>query len=106
MPDDPRSNNPVKLKKPFRLNEECLWYVKTECFRAIEMFMDHLDFELKPWDIEDPETGKKEIYIQDKNILRKMYKLKSIYEKQKQPQQPNPNNWNFGSVPPHLLKKS
>lgn len=106
MPYDPRGPNPVKLKKPFRLNEECLWYVKTQCFRAIEMFMDHLDFDMKPWDIEDPETGKREIYVQDKNILRKMYKLKNIYEKQKQPQQPNSNNWNFGSVPPHLLKKS
>ena len=69
--------------------------------------MDHLDFELKPWDIEDPETGKREIYVEDKNILRKMYKLKNIYEKQKNPNptQPNSNNWNFGSVPPHLLGK-
>ncbi len=69
------------------------------------MFMDHLDFDMKPWDIEDPETGNKEIYIQDKNILRRMYKLKSIYEKQKTQTQPNSNNWNFGSVPPQLLKK-
>lgn len=71
------------------------------------MFMDHLDFELKPWDVEDPETEKKEIYIEDKNILRRMYKLKNLYEKQKQPaqHQPNSNNWNFGSVPAHLLKK-
>jgi hypothetical protein len=32
------------------------------------MFMDHLDFDMKPWDVEDPETGKKEIYVEDKNI--------------------------------------
>lgn len=72
------------------------------------MFMDHLDFNLKPWDIEDPITGKREIYIEDKNMLRKMYKLKNTFEKQaKQEQQrrPNSNNWNFGSVPPQLLKK-
>ncbi len=68
------------------------------------MFVDHLDFGMKPWDIEDPETGKREIYVEDKNILRKMYKLKNIYEKQVK-QQPNSNNWNFGSVPAHLLKK-
>jgi len=69
------------------------------------MFMDHIDFDLKPWDVEDPETGKKEIYIQDKNILRKMYKLKHIYENQQQSPKPNSNNWNFGSIPAHLLKK-
>ena len=74
--------------------------------------MDHLDFELKPWDVEDPETGKKEIYIQDKNILRKMYKLKHIYENQQRPKEqqqssfkPNSNNWNFGSIPKQLLEK-
>ena len=43
--------------------------------------MDHIDFDMKPWDIEDPKTGKREIYVQDKNILRKMYKLKKIYDK-------------------------
>lgn len=70
------------------------------------MFMYHLDFDMKAGGIEDPETGKKEIYIQDKKILRKMYKLKNIYEEQKQSTaQPNSNNWNFGSVPPQLLKK-
>ena len=54
------------------------------CFDAIEMFMDHIDFELKPWDTEDPETGKTGVvYVEDKNVLRKMYKLKNIYEKQK-----------------------
>ena len=71
--------------------------------------MDHLDFDIKPWDIEDPETGKKEIYIEQKNILRKMYRLKHLYENQKQQahtnQQPNSNNWNFGSAPAQLLKK-
>ena len=71
--------------------------------------MDYLDFDMKPWDIEDPETGRKEIYIEDKNILRKMYKLKHMYENQQQRQsqqlQINSNNWNFGSVPPQLLKK-
>ena len=74
------------------------------------MFMDHLNFDMKPWGIEDPETGKREIYIEDKNILRKMYKLKNISEKQRSTQeeqklQVNSNNWNFGSVPPSLLKK-
>lgn len=68
------------------------------------MFMDQIDFDMKPWDIEDPETGKREIYVEDKNILRKMYKLKNIYEKQRT-QQPNSNNWNFGSIPPELLGK-
>ena len=114
MPDDPNSTNPVKLKKPFRLNDECLWYVREQLFRAIEMFMDHLDFEIKPWDTEDPITGKTGVvYVEDKNILRKMYKLKNIYENQQRaaqsPQQilrPNPNNWNFGSVPPELLGKT
>ena len=76
MPDDPNGPNPIKLKKPFRLNYECLWYVREHLFGAIEMFMDHIDFVMKPWDIEDPETGKREIYIEDKNILRKMYRLK------------------------------
>ena len=47
--------------------------------------MDHLDFGMKPWDIEDPITGKREIFIEDKNILRKMYKLKHLYEKQRAP---------------------
>ena len=37
------------------------------------MFMDHRDVGMKPWDIEDLETGKREICIEDKNILRKMY---------------------------------
>ncbi len=41
------------------------------CFEAIEKFMDHVDFELKPWGVEDHETGKKEIYMEHKNILRK-----------------------------------
>ena len=57
----PHAHNPVKLKKPFRLNPECYWHVKKQLFEAIEMFMDHIDFELKPWDVEFPETGKKEI---------------------------------------------
>ena len=69
------------------------------------MFMDHLAFDMKPWDIEDPITGKREIYVEDKNILRKMYKLKNLFEKQakQQEQRPNSNNWNFGSLPPGLL---
>jgi len=72
------------------------------------MFKDHLDFEFKPWNLEDSEHGKKEIYIENKNILQKMYKLKNIYEKQRgaTPQQPNSNNWNDGSFLAHLLKKS
>lgn len=108
MPDDPNGPNPVKLKRPFRLNDECLWYVRSELFRAIDMFMDHLDFDMKPWDIEDPITGRREIYIEDKNILRKMYKLKNTFEKQKITEQkrPSSNNWNFGSPPPQLLKKN
>lgn len=110
MPDDPNGPNPIKLKKPFRLNYECLWYVREQLFKAIDMFMDHIDFDMKPWDIEDPETGKREIYIEDKNILRKMYRLKNLQEKQKAPTptnqlQPNSNNWNFGSMPPSVLKK-
>jgi hypothetical protein len=109
MPGDPNDPNPVKLKKPFKLNIECLWYVRSEMFRYIEMFMDHLDFGLLPWEIDDPETpGKKApMYVQDLNMLRKMYKLKNIYEKMKHQstQQPNPNNWNFGSPPPQLMKK-
>jgi hypothetical protein len=108
--DDQWGPNPIKLKNPFRLNPECYWYVKSEIFRYIEMFMDHIDFDLKPWDIEDPETGQKEIYIQDKNVLRKMYKLKHIYENQQRQQSQNQqrlnsNNWNFGSIPKQLLKK-
>jgi hypothetical protein len=108
MPDDPNGPNPVKLSKPFRLNDECLWYVREQLFRAIDMFMDHIDFDMKPWDIEDPVTGKREIYIEDKNILRRMYKLKNLAEKQAATQQPsklniNSNNWNFGSPPPGLL---
>ncbi|WP_458718832.1 hypothetical protein [Candidatus Nitrosocosmicus sp. R] len=73
--------------------------------------MDHIDFGMKPRDIEDPETGKREIYVEDKNNLRKMYKLKHMAEKQthQQKQQqifkPNSDNWNFGSPPPSLLKK-
>ena len=43
----------MKLKKPFSLNDECLWYIR-ELFRTVEMFMDRLDFDMKPWDIEDP----------------------------------------------------
>jgi len=84
------------------------WHVKTEFFQAIEMFMDHIDFGLLPWDTEDFESGKKEIYVQDKNVLRKMYKLKHLYENQQRQEtsKPNSNNWNFGSVPPQLLKKS
>ncbi len=47
--------------------------------------MDHLDFELLPWEHEDPETGKKkEITIYDQYILRKMYKHKHFFDKQKQ----------------------
>lgn len=107
MPDDPNGPNPVKLKKPFRLNEDCLWYVKREIFRYIEMFMDHLDFGLYPWDTNNIESGEKgEIYVQDINVLRKMYKLKHLYENQQRKssqQQPNSNNWNFGSIPSHLL---
>ncbi len=105
IPDDPRGPNPLKLKKPFRLDNRGLCYVRGELFKAVEMLMDHLDRDMKPWDIEDPKTGKREIYVEDKNILRKMYKLKQIYEKQRE-LQPNSNNWNFGSVPPQLLEKS
>ena len=39
------------------------------------MFMSHIGFDKSPWDIEDPETGKHEIYAEDKNILRKMQAL-------------------------------
>jgi len=111
LSDDPNGPNPVKLKKPIRLKEECSWYVRLELFLPIEVFMDHLDFDTRPWDIEDPETGKREIYVEDKNILRKMYKLKNIYENhQRQQEQKSPginsNNWNFGSIPKQLLKKS
>jgi len=31
------------------------------------MFKDHLDFEFKPWNLEDSEHGKKEIYFETKN---------------------------------------
>lgn len=108
MPDDPKGPNPVKLKKPFKLNGECYWHVKTELFKYIEMFMDHLDFEMFPWDVDDPEdpTKKYPMYVQDMNVIRKMYKLKHLYEQQKIPNQPNSNNWNFGSPPPQLMKKS
>ena len=69
--------------------------------------MDQLDFDIKPWDIKDPQTGKKgQVYVQDIHVLRKLYKLKKIFGKQKSPHQPHSNNWNFGSIPPHLLKKS
>lgn len=108
MPGDPNGLDPVKLSKPFRLNDECLWYVREQCFRAIQIFMDHIDFGIYPWDIEDPETGKTgTMYVEDMNIIRKMYKLKNIFENQRQQQsktlQPNSNNWNFGSLPPGLL---
>ena len=77
-------------------------------FDVLDMFMHQIDLDVKGWNIEDLETGENEIYIQDKNILRKMYKLKNIYEKQRgaTPQQPNSNNWNDGSFLAHLLKKS
>ena len=73
--------------------------------------MDHLDFQLKHWDTEDPITGKTGVmYVEDKNLLRKMYKLKNIYENQQrastQIPRPNSNNWNLGSVPPELLGKT
>ena len=46
------------------------------------MFMDHLDFELLPWDVENSETGKKmPMYIQDMHMLRKMYKSENISER-------------------------
>ena len=85
MPEDPRGPNPIKLKKPFKLNPECLWNVKKEMAYAVEIFMDHLDFNLLPWDQEDPETGKKkEITVYDQNIIRKMYKLKHMFDKMNQ----------------------
>ncbi len=70
------------------------------------MLTDHLDFDYEPSDIENTGTGKKEIYFEDKNILRKMYKLKHLYDNQQRTtqQQPNSNNWNFGSVRSQLLK--
>ena len=77
-------------------------------FDVLDMFMHQIDLDVKGWNIEDLETGENEIYIQDKNILRKMYKLKNLFEKQRttqQQQRPNSNNWNFGSVPASLLKK-
>ena len=42
--------------------------------KAIEMFMDHLDFAMKPWEIDDPETGKRDIYVENKIILSKRYR--------------------------------
>jgi hypothetical protein len=40
------------------------------------MYMDHTDFDMKPWDVDDPEPGRKNpMLVQDINILRKMYKL-------------------------------
>ena len=103
MSDDHRAPNPVQLKKLFTSMKNV--YDIKKCFDAIDTFMDHLDFDMKPWDIEDPVTRKSEIYIEDKNILRKVYKLKNIYKKQRTPR-PNPQNWNFGSVPPQLQKQS
>jgi len=32
---------------------------------AMGMLMDHIDFDLKPWDIEDSKTGKREIKVED-----------------------------------------
>lgn len=72
---------------------------------TIEMFMDHIDFDMKPWDIEDPETDRREFFVKDKNILGNMYELKNLYEKQQAPPQPHSYKWNFGSVPSNLLKK-
>ena len=70
------------------------------------MFIEALDFSLYPWDTPDPETGNKEIYIIGQTILRKMYKLKHLYEQQSQTPQPNSNNWNYGSpVPSQLMGK-
>ena len=69
--------------------------------------MDHYDFELKPWDVDDPENPgqKAQMLVQDINMLRKMYRLKNLYEKQNIPQQPtNSNNWNFGSPPPPPIR--
>lgn len=106
--------NPVKLKKPFRLNGECYGYVKSELFRYIEMFMDHLEFELFPWQVDDPEEpgGKRPMYVQDMNMIRRMYKLNRQYEPERNQKQStkdisqiNSNNWNFGSKPPPQLMK-
>jgi hypothetical protein len=69
------------------------------------MFVEHLDFCLYRWDAPDPETGNKgEIYVIDQTIEKNVSAKTYLYEQQ-QPQ-PNSNNWNFGSVPPSLLKKS
>lgn len=82
---EPGPRKDKRLQKPFRVysenEQELIMYVKGQVMRAIDMFLDDLDFGLKPWHIEDPETGKKEVYIEDQNILRKMYKLKSLYGK-------------------------
>jgi len=42
------------------------------------VFIEHIDFDMKPWEIEDLEAGKREIYVEAKNILRKRYKLKKF----------------------------
>ena len=81
MSDDHRAPNPVQLKKLFTSMKNV--YDIKKCFDAIDTFMDHLDFDMKPWDIENLDTGNREIYVQDKTILSKRYKLKNIYEKQR-----------------------
>jgi hypothetical protein len=54
-----------------------LWYVRGELFKAVEMFMDYFDLDMKPRDIEDSKLVSL-IYIGDKYTLRKIYKLKNL----------------------------
>jgi hypothetical protein len=51
------------------------------------MFMHQYDFELTPMYIDDPEDPSKKapMLVHDINILRKMYRLKNLYENQKIP---------------------
>jgi hypothetical protein len=80
MPDDPKSGNPVKLSKPYRVNDECLADIKAETIRAINIFADHQDFQINPWDYQGEYGAPTGIVLRDMAILRKMYKLKKIYE--------------------------
>ncbi len=51
----------TKLKELLSIKPRILLAPKRRLSEAIEMFMDYIDFELKPWVIEDHEKSKKEI---------------------------------------------
>jgi len=74
-------------------------------FRTIKMFLDLWVWYKASGHIRSTNRKERRWSCWRQKHIEKNGHVKELYEKQKGLKQLNSNNWNFGSIPPHLLKK-